>query len=191
MSIAPIATGKVESLCMDGNPVDSVLFMLDGPYRDAHYGFTRKLSGHDGEYIRTSALSKGDTVFNWRTWTGLSREEIAQVESEIGVSVPQGVLLENITISGIPGFSQLAPTTRLVFPVKENCGNGKQAILAVWEENGPCKGVGQPLEDYHRVPGLKTRFIAAAQHKRGVMGLVLAVGRVEVGDEVFVYPPVR
>ncbi|MEK7109288.1 MAG: hypothetical protein AAB919_02525 [Patescibacteria group bacterium] len=190
MKVQPLATGRVESLCMDGSPVDSILFLLDGPYREQHYGFTRKLSGHDGGYIRTSSLTKGSTVFNWRTWTGLSTEEIKEVESKIGVGIPQGCLLENITLSGIPDFSRLAPTTRLVFPVKD-CGNGKQAILAVWEENSPCKGVGEPLERYHGIAGLKTRFIAEARHKRGVMGLVLAVGRVEVGDTVLVYPPLQ
>lgn len=191
MATAPIATGVVESLCVNGNPAESVLFLLDGPYGEIHSGFTRNLSGHDGEYMRTSALTKGKTVFNWRTWTGLSREEVTDIESKIGVAVPQGCLLENITVSGIPNFSKLEPATRLVFPAKNNCGNGKQAILAVWEENGPCKGVGQPLEDYHRAPGLKTRFIAAARNRRGVMGFVLAAGRVNVGDKVLVYPPVR
>lgn len=189
MVTKPIATGRVESLCMDGNPVESILFLLDGPYKENHYGFTRKLSGHDGEYIRTSSLTKGSTVFNWRTWTGLSAEEIKEVEAALGVDIPQGCLLENITISGIPNFSQLAPTTRLVFPTKGNCANGKQAIFAVWEENSPCRGVGEPLERYHGIAGLKTKFIAEAQHKRGVMGLVLAVGRVDVGDTVLVYPP--
>ena len=191
MATAPIATGVVESLCINGDPVDSILFLLDGPKGDIHSGFTRKLNGHDGDYIRTSKLSKMDHVFNWRTWTGLSREELADIESKIGATIPQGCLLENVTVSGVPRFSQMEPATRLVFPAKEDCGNGLQAILAVWEENGPCKGVGQPLEDYHGKKGLKTRFIAAAQHKRGVMGFVLAAGRVEVGDKVLVYPPVR
>lgn len=191
MSTEPLASGRVEALCVNGEPVKSSLFLLTGPYGDRHSRMTRKLSGHDSGYIRTSALKKGDTVFNWRTWTGLSIEEINEVEQRIGVNIPQGCLLENITFSGIPNFSQLAPTTRLVFPAKEDCGNGTQAILAVWEENGPCRGVGEPLERYHAIPGLKTKFIAEAKHKRGVMGFVLAVGRIDVGDTVLVYPPVQ
>jgi hypothetical protein len=190
MAIEPIARGIVESICVNGQPIERTLFLLDGPYHENHAGFQRKLSGHDSEYIRTSSLTKGATVFNWRTWTGLSSEEISKIEQELGVKIPLGCLLENITVSGIPNFSKLAPTTRLVFPVREKVLS-KQAILAVWEENGPCKHVGKRLADHHGSFDLMTKFVAAAHGKRGVMGIVLAPGLIEVGDEVLVYPPAR
>jgi MOSC domain-containing protein YiiM len=195
MATQPIAAGKVESLCINGKPLQGLIFWLDGPMGGVHSGrFARKLSGHDGEYIRTSSLERGAPVFNWRSWTGISSEEMSEVESALTVKIPQGCLLENITVSGIPNFSKLAPTTRLVFPPREKGRyekSGKQAILAVWEENSPCRTVGERLEEHHHESGLKTRFIAAAQNKRGVMGIVLASGLVRVGDEVLVYPPVR
>jgi hypothetical protein len=190
MTVQPLlATGKVESLSLNGNPTQTITFALDGPMGDAHRKFARQLSGHDGGYIRSSALQKGARMFNWRSWTGLAVEEIAEMEQSLGCTIPQGCLLENITVSGIPNFSQLTPASRLVFPHRPE-EQHPQAILAVWEENGPCKTVGQRLEDHHQRPGLKTDFVAAAQGKRGVMGFVLAAGHVAVGDQVLVYSPV-
>lgn len=181
-----IASGVVESLCINGEPVERVEFDLAGPIGDVHYGFSRRLSGHDGSYISTSALVRGDEAFNWRMWTGISVEEISEVEEELGLSIPQGCLLENITFRGISDFSRLDPATRLVFPRRAD----SQTILAVWEWNGPCRIVGQRLAEHYDAPELKKRFIAAAQGKRGVMGIVLSVGVVEVGDEVSLYPRV-
>lgn len=181
-----LATGRVESLCINGLPVDHIEFDFDGPVGDVHSGFVRHLSGHDGDYIRTSDLAKRNPVFNWRSWTGLSQEELAEVEEQLGCIIPQGILLENLVISGVPNFSKLAPTTRLVFPKRDT-----QTILAVWEENTPCHGVGQRLANYYENPELNKQLIARALGKRGVMGIVLSIGRVELGDTVLVYPPVQ
>lgn len=187
---APIARGKVESLCVDGKSIKDADFTLKGPYGDRHSGYQRKLSGHDGGYIRTSSLKKGDMVLNWRSWTGLSREELHEIELALGVKIPPGCLLENIIVSGIPSFSKLKPTTRLVFPEKTSPFGNTQVVLAVWEENGPCAIVGKRLEEHHEQEGLKTRFVTAAQGKRGVMGIVLSPGNIEVGDSVLVYTPI-
>jgi hypothetical protein len=188
----PIATGKVEWLGVNGSSVSTLNFCCQGPSGDSHAHFTRSLSGHDGAYLRTSNLKRGDKVFNWRTWTALSSEEVRAIEEVLQSEIPRGCLLENIVISGVPAFSKLAPTTRFVFPHRFTWGAHKnQAILAVWGENGPCKMVGERLERHHQKPGLQTDFVAAAQDRRGVMGFVLAAGQVNVGDEVLVYPPVR
>ena len=189
-----VASGKVKSLSLNGESVSRINFGLMGPTGDDHAGLSRHLSGHDGAYMETSSLMRGARVFNWRSWTALSDQEISIIEEKLGVSIPQGCLLENLVISGIPNFSQLPPTSRLVFPMRKD---RSQAILAVWEENGPCRGVGNRLEKYHadqkyiQAPGLSTRFITAARSKRGVMGLLLSEGLVEVGDWVNVFPPVQ
>ena len=58
MVTQPIATGKVESLCINGAQRQEICFWEGGPRGDTHAaGSTRTLSGHDGEYIRTSSLS--------------------------------------------------------------------------------------------------------------------------------------
>ncbi len=186
MKNTQIAEGRVESLSINGSAVQQIWFNLNGPLGDKHTGPTRQISGHDSAYRKTSHLAKGDTVFNWRSWTAISTEETSEVEKELGVLIPQGCLLENMVVSGILNFSQLPPTSRLVFPQH---GNYTRAILAVWEENGPCKGVGERLQNHYQLDGLCTRFINAAQHKRGVMGLVLSAGLVEIGDVINVYGP--
>jgi hypothetical protein len=182
-----LAQGIVDALAIDGKEVRVLHFTMDGPRGDVHASRTRKLSGHDGAYIRTSALTKGDFVFNWRSWTGLATEDVQEISSALSKEVPVGALLENIRISGVPHFSKLAPTTRLVFPRHAE----QQVILAVWEENGPCKTVGERLRAHHDAPQkFVTDFIKAADGKRGVMGLVLSPGMVMKNDTVLVYPPV-
>jgi hypothetical protein len=187
----PIAEGIVESLAINGEPVPKIMFELEGPVGDNHAGFVRYLSGHDSGYIRTSNLSAGSLVFNWRSWTGLSTSEINALNLTLGYDIPVGCLLENIIFSKIPNFSKLEPGTRLVFPAWDIDSKPCQAILAVWEENGPCKTVGKRLENHYNVPGLTTDFVRAAQGKRGVMGFVLSPGLVCRHDQVLVYPPVR
>lgn len=186
MSDEPLYRGKVEWLCTNGGSVEDLWFNLNGPTLDKHVGFARKLSGHDRAYIATSKLSKGSEVFNWRSWTGLSYEEYMEVEKELGRGIPRGCLLENVVISGIPHFSNLPPTSRLVFPQRE----GLQAILAVWSGNSPCVGVGRRFAEYYHDPELSKALIAAALGRRGVVGIVLSAGLVSIGDEVLVYPPV-
>ena len=194
MAYEPIATGTVASLCLNGKPVQDIVFGPAGPYRDRHSRMQRRLNKHDEDYIRTSSLKRGDSVLNWRSWTGISIEEINEVKRAIGAAIPQGILQENITFAGIPNFSKLTPASRLVFPERELQQYKRfhrQVILAVWGENGPCRGVGEPLEKDHNRPGLMTAFVNAAKGKRGVMGFVLSRGFVKIGDTVLVYPPVQ
>jgi hypothetical protein len=182
-----IATGRVVSISVNGIQSIHTFFDLNGPEGDLHSGFVRSLNNHDGDYRKTSDLLKGDVVFNWRSWTGLSLEEIAKIQNRLEYDIPPGCLLENLVISGVPNFSSLPPTTRLVFPPRETFKN--QAILAIWSENDPCSTVGRRLEEHHKVPGLTSSFIEAARGLRGVMGWVISPGLIMVGDEVKVYSP--
>lgn len=191
MGIPSIGVGIVRSLAVNGQPVKAIYFGFAGPQGDSHAQLTRPLSGHDGDYIKTSSLVRGSRVFNTRTWSALSSEEMREIEKELECTIPIGILLENMVVEGIPGFSVLKPTSRLVFPRREISEGIVQAVLAVWEENGPCETVGARLESFYlNRPGLKTDFVRAAQHRRGNVGIVYSPGRVEVGDMVTVYPPV-
>jgi hypothetical protein len=181
-----IAVGRIEHLCLNGEEVNFIDFRFTGPTGDKHSGMTRKLSGHDGDYLKSSELQRGEEVFNWRSWTALSAEEVSDVESLIRHDIPPGTLFENMVISGVPNFSTLPPTSRFVFR-----RSATQPILAVWEENGPCKTVGERLARLHEKPDLTKDFIKYAQGRRGVMGFVLSPGRVVIGESVKIYGPVR
>lgn len=190
-TVKPIARGRVTSLAINGDEESEIYFDLAGPRDDRHYGLERRLCGHDGDYIKTSGLTKGSRVFNWRTWTGLSEKELNDISQTLGRPIPIGCLLENITFSDIPNFSHLVTGTRLVFPMRQTGDVKTQAILAVWERNGPCKTVGDRLAGHHSQPDLSARFVRAAKDKRGVMGFVISAGPVYLNDGVLVYPPLR
>jgi hypothetical protein len=185
-----IGTGTVTGLAVrvDGksHPIQKISFDLSGPYGDDHYGQTRTLGKHDGDYLKSSELTGADNVFNWRSWTGLSDEEVTETETLLDYPIPLGTVFENIRISGIPNFSKLAPTTRLVFPRRFT----SQAILAVWEENEPCRTAGEEVAMLYKEPKLVAKYVKAALNRRGVMGFVLSAGQVCLGDEVRVYAPV-
>lgn len=182
-----IAVGQVYSLCINGLSVREIRFEFDGPSGDTHQGFTRKISGHDGAYKRTSALSNGDEVFNHRMWTALSLEELSEARAVLGKEIPAGCLLENMTVSGIPSFSKLAPTSRLVIVSEDE---RRQTILMGTEENGPCHKVGKRFAERYGASSLQADLINAMKSRRGLMGIVFSRGLVRVGDIVRVYPPV-
>lgn len=184
----PIAVGRVVWLGINGYSVTMLDFNCGGPAGGHNSGNRRSLNGSDSEYLGTSKLKKGDSFFNFNTWTALSREEVNDIEEKLHLPVPNGCLLENIIVSGVPQFSNLNPTTRLVFPQRISNSDRTQAILAIWEKS---KTVGDRLEQHHRKPGLRADFVAVAPNSSGVTGFVLAAGQINVGDEVLVFPPVR
>ncbi len=185
-----IGTGTVTGLALrvSGKSYSTlkISFDLGGPFGDDHHGHTRVLGKHDGDYLKSSELTGADEVFNWRSWTGLSNEEVTETEKALDYPIPLGTVFENIRISGIPNFSKLPPTTRLVFPRRFT----NQAILTVWEENGPCRTAGERVAALYNEPRLVAKYVKAALNRRGVMGFVLSPGQVCVGDEVRVYAPV-
>lgn len=120
----------------------------------------------------------GEQVFNTRSWTATSLEDLQEIEAEVKAPVEPGDLLENITFSGMEDFSKIPPGSLIVFPRREN-----QLVLAVWSENTPCQTLAKRFEKKHDSPELGRRLLRFAVHRRGVMGLVYSPGQVMVGDE--------
>jgi hypothetical protein len=178
---------RVESLWVNGESTDRLAFTLEGPVGDKHSGYTRKLDGHDSRFRALSGFKKGHIVFNYRSWSGISLQEINKIEKKLGIKIPGGCLLENLVISGIRNFSQLPSGSQLVFPAKPD---GSQVILAIWRRNTPCHIVGMRLQShYPENPHLSKHFIKVAVKSRGVVGFVISGGYIDVGDTVEVYPP--
>ena len=85
----------------------------------------------------------------------------------------------NLVTRGIPDLSLLPPSTRLMF--------SSGATLIVDMENAPCRFVADVIEK-HR-PGKGSAFIAAAQHKRGVVAWVEKPGDIGLGDTIVLHMP--
>jgi MOSC domain-containing protein YiiM len=88
----------------------------------------------------------------------------------------------NVVVSGIPDLTLLPPSTRLQFP--------SGAMIVVDAENHPCRYPADIIARHH--PEQKKGFVAAAMHKRGVVGWVEAEGVIGTGDRITVWiPPQR
>jgi len=85
----------------------------------------------------------------------------------------------NMVIRGIPDLTLLPPSTRLKFP--------SGAMIVVDAENHPCRYPADIIAKHH--PEAKKGFVAAAMHKRGVVGWVEAEGVIRTGDRITIWVP--
>jgi MOSC domain len=177
--------GKVESLLARASredgfvkaQTDHMALTFAGP-DDCHAGLTRKSDS------RTLPLYKrGIDIRNVRQLTLLSIEELADIAKRLGIAevLPEW-LGANVTVSGIPDFTLLPPSTRLQFP--------SGATIVVDMENAPCSQIAKVIEEHH--PGTRFQVVEAATHKRGVTAWIEREGEVRVGDPIkIVTPPNR
>ena len=119
-------------------------------------------------------------IANVRQLTILSQEELSEVATAMGVSaLPASWLGANMVLAGVPDLTQLPPSTRLQFP--------SGACLVVDMENFPCRQIAEVIAKTH--PEAADKFVAAANHKRGVTAWVEREGDIAVGDAVTVWFP--
>lgn len=150
-------------------------------------------AGFDGEshsgLVRTSCVRvrhqypQGTEIRNTRQISILSIEELKLIAATMGVDelLPEW-LGANLLLSGIPNFSQIPPSTRLIFD--------GGASLVVDLENSPCKYPGDIIESHH--PGFGERFAKAAVGRRGITAWVEREGEIKTGDGIRLYiPPQR
>jgi MOSC domain-containing protein YiiM len=177
--------GRVEALLrspvresgLEKHRADRLTMTFDGVEGDCHGGRTR---ASDSRMVKQYA--KGTEVANTRQVSILSTEELAEVASALGIpALPPEWVGANIVTSGIPDLTLLPPSTRLMF--------SSGATIIVDLENAPCRYVGDVIEKHH--PGVGGRFVAAAKHKRGLVGWVERPGAIAVGDEIVLHVPPR
>jgi MOSC domain-containing protein YiiM len=82
-------------------------------------------------------------------------------------------------VSGIPDFSKIPPSTRMIF--------ASGASLVVDLENSPCKYPGEIIERHH--PGKGDLFPKAAYGRRGVTAWVEREGHITTGEAIKVHIP--
>ncbi len=159
---------------LEKTPCDVLDFTLEGILGDKHAGFTKKADARNPEYKR------GTKMRNDRQWSAVAPDELAEAARALGVETIDAAWLgANLSFSGIPNFTRLPKGTKLIF--------ASGAVLVVEGENMPCVGPVRVIAAHY--PDLKlspNRFVKAAMHKRGLVGMVERAGAVRVGDVVTV-----
>lgn len=156
---------------------DHLMLRFDGIEGDCHGGLTRK---SDSRMVKQ--YNRGTEVKNARQVSILSEEELAEVATNMGIpAVRPEWVGANLVTRGIPDLTLLPPSTRLRFP--------SGAMIAVDIENLPCRYPAAIIEKRH--PEQKMGFVAAARHKRGVVGWIEAEGEIRAGDSITVWLPPR
>ena len=126
---------------------------------------------------------QGTEIRNTRQISIVSTEELAIIADKMGVSELKPEWLgANLMVSGIPDFSQIPPSTRMIFT--------GGASLVVDLENSPCKYPGEIIDRHH--PGFGKLFAKAAVGRRGVTAWVEREGDINTDDSIHLYiPPQR
>jgi len=159
------------------SPLDSVEVSYAGFAGDSHTGLTRH------SCVRVAGqYPKGTQIRNVRQISALSAEELSQIQKSMELDHLQPEWIgANLVISGIPEFSKVPPSARLI------ATNGTSLVIDM--ENAPCKFPGEII-DQHK-PGKGAKFPAAALGKRGVTAWVEREGSLALGDTLRLHiPPV-
>ena len=179
--------GRVEALLLgsdadndtvNSRQVDDVEVTFEGFAGDRHLG----LFAHaDVRYAKQ--YKKGTPIRKTRQVSMLSVEDLAQIASNLDVErIEPGWMCGNLVVSGIPKFTELPPSTRLIF--------SSGAAIVVDNENQACSFVGRIIDQH--CPGTKPHFVAAARNLRGLVGWVEREGHIRVGDKIALHiPPQR
>jgi MOSC domain-containing protein YiiM len=127
--------------------------------------------------------TQGTEIRNTRQISIISIEELTVIADNMGVAELKPEWLgANLLVSGIPNFSQIPPSTRMIF--------AGGASLVVDLENSPCKYPCEIIERHH--PGFGKLFAKAAVGRRGVTAWVEREGRINTDDSINLYiPPQR
>lgn len=123
---------------------------------------------------------EGTEIRNTRQISIVSVEELAAIADNMGIAElkPEWVGA-NLLVSGIPDFTKIPPSTRLIF--------AGGASLVVDLENSPCKYPGEIIDRHH--PGKGSLFAKAAYGRRGVTAWVEREGHINTGDTIKVHIP--
>jgi len=163
---------------LSSSRVPSVAVNYAGLVGESHSGLVRS------SCVRVRhQYPQGTEIRNTRQISIVSIEELAEIAATMGIAELEPEWLgANLLVSGIPHFSQIPPSTRMIF--------SSGASLVVDLENSPCKYPGEIIERHH--PGFGNLFAKAAVGRRGVTAWVEREGHISTGDSINLYiPPQR
>lgn len=158
--------------------IEEVAAGFDGFAGERHSGLVAK---SDVRYRKQ--YEKGTPIRNTRQITMLSVEDLEQIAENLAVErIEPEWLGGNLVVSGIPKFTEVPPSSRLIFT--------SGASLVVDNENEPCRYPADIVDK--NFPGAGARFVAAARNLRGTVGWVEREGHIRVGDKIALHiPPQR
>jgi len=158
--------------------VDRLVLTFDGIVGDVHGGSVRP-----SDVRVRKQYEDGTPIRNVRQLTIVSDEDLAAIATGLGIDhVLPAWLGANLSVSGIPSFTLIPPSTRLIF--------SSGASLVVDAENEPCIYPGKEIAK--SAPIEAKRFAAIATNLRGITAWVEREGDIAVGDSVAVHiPPQR
>lgn len=157
---------------------DSLTIMFDGIAGDCH---SSRIMASDSRTLKQYV--RGTQISNSRQVSIVSVEELALIAADLGIAevLPEWVGA-NLLVSGIPDFTLLPPSTRMMF--------SSGATLIVDLENQPCRYPADVIETYH--PGHGRAFPTVATHRRGIVARVEREGMIRNGDTITLFiPPQR
>jgi hypothetical protein len=160
---------------LSSSRIESVDITYAGFEGESHSGLVRASCVRvRGQY------AEGTEIRNTRQISIVSVEELALIADSMGIDTlePEWVGA-NLLVSGIPDFSKIPPSTRIIF--------ASGASLVVDLENSPCKYPGEIIERHH--PGKGNLFPKAAYGRRGVTAWVEREGYITTGEAIKVHIP--
>ena len=160
---------------LSSNRISSVEVTYAGFDGESHSGLVR------ASCVRVRGQYKeGTEIRNTRQISIISVEEMALIADSMGIDTLEPEWLgANLLVSGIPDFSRIPPSTRMIF--------ASGASLVVDLENSPCKYPGEIIERHH--PGKGESFPKAAYGLRGVTAWVEREGHITTGEVIEVHIP--
>ena len=163
---------------LSSSRIPSVRVSYEGLEGESHSGLVRS------SCVRVRhQYTQGTEIRNTRQISIVSAEDLAVIADTMGIDELKPEWLGgNLLVSGIPDFSQIPPSTRMIFD--------GGASLVVDLENSPCKYPGEIIERHH--PGFGKLFAKAAVGRRGITAWVEREGHINTGDSIRLYiPPQR
>jgi hypothetical protein len=177
---------RTEAILVNATPNEDLSSSRIGSVDITYAGFDGE--SHSG-LVRASCVrvrgqyAEGTEIRNTRQISIASIEELALIADAMGIDTLQPEWVgANLLVSGIPDFSKVPPSTRMIF--------ASGASLVVDLENSPCKYPGEIIERHH--PGKGDLFPKAAYGRRGVTAWVEREGHITTGEAIRLHiPPQR
>ncbi len=156
-------------------PIQAAQLTFEGIAGECHGGLTRASCSR-----MTQQYPKGTAIRNVRQLSVVAQEELEQIAADMGMPQIQPAWLgASMVIRGIPDFSLVPPSSRLVFD--------SGAAITFDMQNRPCIFPGREIEK--DAPGFGPKFKPAAEGRRGVTAWVEREGEIALGAQFSLHIP--